>query len=473
MLFNSFEFLIFVVPVIALYCALKHRQQNLLLLVASYYFYGWWNWKFLGLILLSTLVDYASGRYVERTNSETRRRTALTFSIVVNLGILALFKYFNFFLDSLAQFGPGIDAEKLHLDIVLPIGVSFYTFQTMSYTIDVYRRRLPATRRLLDFALYVAFFPQLVAGPIERASHLLPQIQRHRSLTYDHLRKGAWLILYGYFKKVVIADNMAPIADAAFSHPNQISAWEALLGSYAFAWQIYGDFSGYSAIARGIASLMGFDLMQNFRMPYFAVNPSDFWRRWHISLSTWLRDYLYLPLGGNRRGVSRTYANLLITMLLGGLWHGASGHFVAWGAYHGGLLIAHRALSHRVRGFLPAAFWQGTLVRLVRVVGYFHLTCLGWLLFRVSDLSGVWEMLGTLHHPLAPEHTARLLALAGWMFALVLPVFVIEIAQERTANMWVMKSWPAPVRLATYALLIGAIFSMGVTHGSEFLYFQF
>ena len=297
-----------------------------MLLVASYAFYGAWDWRFLGLIVLSTVVDYVVGMSLAATGDPRRRQFLVTASIVANLGILGLFKYAGFFAKSLVGLGAslGVEIPAFALDVVLPVGISFYTFQTLSYTIDIYRGTLKPTRRFLDFALFVAFFPQLVAGPIERASRLLPQVLQPRHVTWEKFGSGSWLILWGLFKKVVIADNLAFLVNAVYATDASPTGWQVVAGTVAFAWQIYCDFSGYSDIARGLARLMGFELMVNFNLPYAARSPADFWRRWHISLSTWLRDYLYIPLGGNQGGALRTYRNLGLTMLLGGLWHGAA-----------------------------------------------------------------------------------------------------------------------------------------------------
>ncbi|MFO1490970.1 MAG: MBOAT family O-acyltransferase [Kiritimatiellia bacterium] len=354
MVFNSFVFVLFFLVVYGLYVILRHRAQNVLLLVASYVFYGWWDWRFLSLVFASTLLDYVCGLKI--VDDPVRRKLWIGISMTGNLGLLFFFKYFNFFAASTAALlhSLGLEAGWTTLNIVLPVGISFYTFQTMSYTLDIYRGTLAPTRSLLNFSLYVAFFPQLVAGPIERASHLLPQVEKPRRPTYQGLREGFWLILHGYLLKVVVADNLGPFADEIFNHPESARGLAVPLALAAFAFQIYGDFAGYSNIARGLCKWMGFDLMVNFRMPYFATNPSDFWRRWHISLSTWLRDYLYIPLGGNRGGPARTHRNLLLTMVLGGLWHGAAWHFVAWGLYHGLLLSGHRLLQPLLDRLRPA-----------------------------------------------------------------------------------------------------------------------
>jgi alginate O-acetyltransferase complex protein AlgI len=350
--FNSFAFAVFLPTVLLLYWALPKRGQNLLLLGASYFFYGYWDWRFLSLLAISTVVDYTAALRIERehggldSTSRRRKKVWLLASLCTNLGLLGFFKYFNFFADSFAELlaSLGLTVNPMYLSVVLPVGISFYTFQTMSYTIDVYRGRMPATRRFFDFALYVSFFPQLVAGPIERAAVLLPQILNHRCFSRVQFLDGTHLIFWGLFKKVFVADNLAPVADRIFA-AGSCSAAETLLAAYAFAFQIYCDFSGYSDIARGCAKCMGFELMLNFDHPYVAENPREFWQRWHISLSTWLRDYLYIPLGGNRGGNLLMYRNLALTMLLGGLWHGAAWTFVIWGAYQGVLLIGHRIIE--------------------------------------------------------------------------------------------------------------------------------
>jgi alginate O-acetyltransferase complex protein AlgI len=465
MLFNSVPFVVFFVVVYGLYVVLTHRWQNALLLVASYFFYGSWDWRFLGLMLFSTTMDYAFGLLLGRMQDQARRRLVLIVSISVNLGILFVFKYFNFFAGSLDRL---LSLFALHLDVrilnvVLPLGISFYTFHNISYIVDIYRRRVEPARRFEDFALYVALFPQLIAGPIARPAHLLPQIQRPRRITYDMLRNGAWLILLGYFKKVVLADNMAPFTQRLFENPHAMHGTEVLFGLYAFAFQIYGDFSGYSDIARGLSALMGFDLALNFQRPYFAANPADFWRRWHISLSTWLRDYLYIPLGGNRAGTARTYRNLLITMFLGGLWHGAAWHYVAWGIFHGVLLCAHRAAAPLLSRL------KGTAWRVISIIAFFHVTCLGWLLFAVKSLRDVPLLLGNLAGPFALQGKLALLTLL--LFAG--PLLLMEYAEERSGTVAIVKTWPRPLRLAAYASVVVVIVLCGAVERHAFIYFQF
>src|SRR6476646_8141673 len=302
MVFNSLHFLWFFVVVYALYRALPHRAQNWLLLGASYYFYAAWDWRFLFLLLGSTVVDYSCARALDRTNEVWRRKLLLSLSLGFNLTLLAFFKYFNFFADNLhVVFGAfGWQLDFVTLRVLLPVGISFYTFVTMSYVIDVYRREIPATRNLLDFAVFVAYFPHLVAGPILRASKLLPQIHNPRVVATEQMQDGAWLVAWGLLQKVFVADNLSAVANRIFEPGTHHKGINVLLGTYAFAFQLYGDFAGYSNIARGISKMMGIELLENFRFPYFVRTPQEFWRHWHISLSTWLRDYLYIPLGGNR-----------------------------------------------------------------------------------------------------------------------------------------------------------------------------
>jgi D-alanyl-lipoteichoic acid acyltransferase DltB (MBOAT superfamily) len=354
MAFDTFVFLQFFVALLLLYWLVRRSLQarNLLIVAASYLFYGWWDYRFLALILFSSLLDFAVGLALEREAQPRRRKGWLLLSLTGNLGVLGFFKYYDFFVESFGALATklGWPVEARTLNIILPVGISFYTFQTMSYALDVYRRQMPATRSLTNFLAYVSFFPQLVAGPIERAQHLLPQFERTRNLTRPMLEEGVWLILWGLFKKVALADNFAPLVEMAYEQP-AATAPVVVLGTIAFGLQIYCDFSGYSDIARGLARVLGFDIMVNFDVPYAAASLREFWRRWHISLSSWLRDYLYISLGGNRCGEGRTYLNLLLTMLLGGLWHGASWNFALWGLWHGlGLAVERRFGAARPRG---------------------------------------------------------------------------------------------------------------------------
>ena len=487
MFFNSLHFVGFFAVVFLVVICLRKTvpARNAFLLAASYYFYACWDWRFLGLIFISTIVDYVCGRMLDvreivpdQPPPRTRRRKLILLaSLVTNLGLLGFFKYHGFFVASAinALAAIGIQARASSLNIVLPVGISFYTFQTLSYTIDVYRGRLQTERNLLNFALFVAFFPQLVAGPIERASNLLPQMRQPRAITAERLYTGFWLMCWGMFKKVVIADNAARIVEMVFvdsSPPGLV----ILIAVYAFALQIYCDFSGYSDIARGAAACLGFDLMVNFNLPYFATNPSDFWRRWHISLSTWLRDYLYIPLGGNRRGTRRTYVNLVLTMALGGLWHGAGWTFLLWGVYHGLLLCAHRALSPLLSRLCdPAGRVAGRLWYLLRAVVFFHLVCFGWLLFRAESLTQVWQFLSSATF----EGWTGLGALAGsrgaplLVAALALLLLAFQLGQYFKKDPHVIFRLPVPVRAMVYAALALGFLWFGEYGGPAFIYFQF
>ena len=393
MLFNSLDFAIFLPIVFGLYWFVVNknlRAQNVLVVAASYLFYGWWDWRFLSLIAASTLVDYFVGKALGDMDDSRKRKLLLWASLLFNLGLLGFFKYFNFFADNFASAFSflGYDMTPASLDIILPVGISFYTFQTLSYTIDVYRRRLEPTRDLLAFAAFVSFFPQLVAGPIERAADLLPQFFRKRYFHYRLAVDGMRQILWGLFKKMVIADNCAAHADVIFSDPGAYSGSTLVLGALFFTFQIYGDFSGYSDIAIGTARLFGFKLRKNFAFPYFSRDIAEFWRRWHISLSTWFRDYLYIPLGGSRGGTALRIRNTFVIFLVSGFWHGANWTFIVWGALHAlfflPLLLAgkNRVNLHIVADErrLPSAreAWQMLLT--------FTLVMLAWVFFRSPSI---------------------------------------------------------------------------------------
>lgn len=472
MSFASLQYAVFLTIVYVLYRFMTHRQQNLMLLVASYIFYGAWDWRFLSLMFISTLVDYAVGVRLKTTDDPRGRRMLLLVSLVSNLGMLGVFKYCNFFAESFAELLGvfGLSASWTTLHIVLPVGISFYTFQTLSYTIDVYRKDLEPTDRFLDFALFVSFFPQLVAGPIERASHLLPQVLGKRTITWDQTTRGLYLILFGLFKKVVIADGVAGCVDAIYNSPGAVTWLDVVLATYLFALQILGDFSGYSDIARGTSKLLGFDIMTNFSLPYFSTNPSEFWRRWHISLSTWLRDYLYIPLGGNKLGTAKTYRNLMTTMVLGGLWHGAAWNYVLWGVYQGGILCIHRLIGWKPkeRRNVVSAF----VVKAIFVALFFQVTCYGWLLFRARSFEQIWNYtvilathIGEFTTSVPPPPFATLI---GIPLLLVLDAF-----EYRTGTAQFYRQWVTPARGVLYAALL-FIFLMGTSNEpSQFIYFQF
>lgn len=484
MVFNSITFLVFLSIVLAAYYRLRHRGQNILLVIASYVFYGWWDWRFLSLLFFTTVFDFWCAQQLEKQTEPHQRKIFLSFSMIVNLGVLGIFKYFNFFADSLGHvlnfFGMKASFPILH--IVLPVGISFYTFMSMSYTIDVYRRELRATNNLLDFMLFVSFFPHLVAGPIVRASVLLPQCQRTRVISATQVTNGIWQILMGYIKKVVIADRLAEIVNWGFSQPSPpFSNANTWLIIYAFAFQIYGDFSGYSDIARGLAKLMGFELVTNFKAPYLVTNPSTFWQHWHISLSTWLRDYLYIPLGGNRKGRVRTYINLMLTMLLGGLWHGAGAAFVLWGLFHGILLSIHhlwqdltgRKKRAATNELAPIGIAQ-RITKFLLIIFFFHLTCIGWLLFRAGTLPPHSGQVRVVHEYLQAMFTP---SLAGGLSPLALAVFMLGglalFFQWHFEKMDNFASWRFRWQAAGTTFALALIIALGVFKGGQFIYFQF
>lgn len=344
MLFNSITFVYFFIAFFALYWLLKNhlKGQNILLLFASYIFYGWWDYRFLSLIIFSTIIDYFCGLRIANAQSKSSKRFYFAISLIINLGLLGTFKYLGFFIDSFQNLLEvfGIQQARSTLQIILPVGISFYTFQTMSYSIDIYRGRMQPTKDFISFAAFVSFFPQLVAGPIERASHLLPQIEKKRGFDYQKSKEGVKIALYGLFKKVAIADTAAPFVNDIFANYEQQGPLILLLGAILFAFQIYGDFSGYSDIARGISYLLGIELMINFKQPYFSKDIGEFWKRWHISLSTWFRDYVYIPLGGSKFGLKNTLRNIYIIFLVSGFWHGANWTFIIWGGDSRHLVLA-------------------------------------------------------------------------------------------------------------------------------------
>ena len=472
MIFNSLEFFVFLPLVLAAYYALSPRAQNVWLVLASYFFYGWWDWRFLSLLWISTLIDYVCGRAMER--HPRRKRAWLLASMLSNLGILGGFKYFNFFVDSAATLlaAVGLEPHLPVLRVILPVGISFYTFQTMSYTIDVYRGHLAPTRSLLDFALYVAYFPQLVAGPIERATHLLKQISSPRLVTRPMIESGCFLILRGLFRKVVIADGVAPLVNGIFAEPEYYSWMKLSLGAALFAIQIYCDFAGYSDIARGASRLMGIELMVNFRQPYFSRNITEFWRRWHISLSTWLRDYLYIPLGGNRAGTGATYRNLALTMLLGGLWHGARWNFVVWGGLHGAYLAIHKfGLARRGRPPDIDSAPRLTPGLALKIAGTFVLVDFAWIFFRCASLAdalgflhGIFTFQGGWQLPLGL--LAQTLFYAGLALFTDLPDY-FDNRQEH------LLEWPWLARGAAYAGMLFLLVFLRPLDDTPFIYFQF
>jgi len=480
MLFNSIDFAIFLPIVFILYWLLKKhlRAQNFLIAVASYVFYGMWDWRFLLLILFSTVVDYMMGLLIHQSESRQRKKLFLWVSILVNLGFLAYFKYSNFFLENFVGafkfFGQDISPDRL--DIVLPVGISFYTFQTLSYTIDVYRDKLRPTKDFVAFSAFVSFFPQLVAGPIERATHLLPQFYNKRKFNYALAVDGMRQILWGLFKKVVIADNCAQFANEIFNNSGDYSGSTLVLGAIFFTFQIYGDFSGYSDIAIGTSRLFGFDLMRNFAFPYFSRDIAEFWRRWHISLSTWFRDYLYIPLGGSRGGLWMKVRNTFIIFLVSGFWHGANWTFIVWGGLNA-LYFLPLLLRGNNRNHIEIVAYNKALPSLKEVfkIGLtFILAVFAWIFFRAENLAHAFSYIRGIFQknlfqkpPILPE--------CGYVVCLVLFFMFIEwlgrkeqFAIERLGfELW------RPLRWFFYSFVIFLIFMFMQTEETPFIYFQF
>jgi D-alanyl-lipoteichoic acid acyltransferase DltB (MBOAT superfamily) len=467
MLFDTPIYILFLCLVVVCCWRLGFRSQNWFLLAASYLFYGWWDWRFLCLMIASTVIDYFIAIRIDEARDASIRKVLLVLSLVINFSILGFFKYFNFFAGSLGRVlaSVGIKASIPVLLIILPPGISFYTFQEVAYIVDVYSRKLSAARSFVDYGLFVSLFPHLIAGPIQRPSHLLPQVQKPRGWSSEKAFDGLLLILEGLFRKCVIADNCALLANAVFAGAfGRPSLPVTLLGMYAFAWQIYGDFSGYSDIARGSAQLMGFHFMVNFRQPYFADSIQDFWRRWHVSLSTWLRDYLYVPLGGNRKGEVNTYRNLMLTMLLGGLWHGANWRFVIWGGQHGASLAVERKLT---RG---KSLVSGTLRKALTQILVFHLVCVSWVFFRAPSLTAAWKMLkGLTSWSWRAEFPAAFLFLAVFS----VPLLVLDMYLESTGAEYCFGLAPLRWRVAFGTACVLVIALMGANQANAFIYFQF
>ena len=466
MLFDSPIFFVFLLLVVVAYWCLKWRAQNILLLVASYFFYGWWDWRVLLLMAGSTVADFVIAKRIAAFEEPRPRRSWLVFSIALNLSFLGVFKYFNFFVGSFAATLHGVGVQNVSLPvlrILLPPGISFYTFQAIAYVVDVYRRKIKPANSLLDYALFISLFPHLIAGPIQRPSHLLPQVENPRQFDETRFFDGILLMLSGLFRKCIIADNCALIANAAFGGSmGRPTFFTVLLGTYAFAWQIYGDFSGYSDIARGSAQLLGFHFMVNFRQPYLSTSFTDFWKRWHISLSSWLRDYVYMNL-------RFTYRNVLFTMLLCGLWHGASWIFVIWGAVHGFFLVIERYAA-LVRGFAGRLAQSSAIKIWAQRILVFHLLCLTWILFRAGSLAQAADMLKGL-----PVFTWDPIYLTSFKFLALfsLPLFLVDLALERSRAEYLFQQRSPMFRvgLGLSALVLLTLFS--ANEANAFIYFQF
>jgi alginate O-acetyltransferase complex protein AlgI len=479
MKFPTFTYFIFFWLVFLIYWGLgRRRRQNALIVAASYFFYGWWDMRFASLLLASTLVDFFLSRGLEASRDAGKRRLLLACSLVFNLGLLGVFKYFGFFTDSLIQILEtlGVQSNFSTLNIVLPVGISFYTFQTISFTYDVYRGQLKACDSIIDYAAYVSFFPQLVAGPIERGKNLLPQFLKERVFDLQQAKDGIRQVLWGLIKKLVIADNLGIIVDAAYAAPGEQSGVALVVATLAFGFQIYGDFSAYSDIATGSAKLLGFSLMRNFAFPYFSQNLAEFWRRWHISLSTWFRDYLFIPLGGSRKGPSRTTFNLMATFIISGLWHGASINFLVWGALNG-LGICYLSRAAKTRPQDPPFTDRGlpTVKQCLDASMTFTFIMFTWIFFRAGDLPDALTICARIA---SIPFSFNLESISGiGLFGLIKfvgPLVLIEYLTRRDAHPFQrLDRWPKWTRWLLYAAcLYGIVWQMPYIP-AEFMYFQF
>jgi len=482
MLFNSIDFAVFLPIVFLLYWLLANKSlklQNALIVLASYVFYGWWDWRFLSLILFSTLVDYTIGIKLKSEKNQTKRKILLWTSICVNLGFLGFFKYANFFLDNFTAafsfFGSEIATHSL--DIILPVGISFYTFQTLSYTIDVYKQKLEPTNDFIVFSAFVSFFPQLVAGPIERATNLLPQFYKKRTFELSKAVDGMRQILWGLFKKIVIADSCAELANQIFNNSAEMNGSTLVLGALFFTFQIYGDFSGYSDIAIGTSRLFGFNLMQNFKFPYFSRDIAEFWRRWHMSLSTWFRDYLYIPLGGSRGGTWMKVRNTFLIFIVSGFWHGANWTFIAWGTLHA-IYFLPLLLTNKNRNNLEIVA-QGnylpTARELLQMLSTFTLTVFAWIIFRANDITHAFHYISEIFSASileAPKLTDSKEAIITMLLVFIF-IFIEWLGREsQFALEHLGLKWKRPLRHALYYTIIIALFWYNGKE-QQFIYFQF
>ncbi len=478
MLFNTSTFFVFLILTFLFYwkaAQYSKKTSQLILLIASYIFYGWWDWRFLILIIVSSAADFLIGRSLFNKEKAKPRKLLLLTSLIINLGILFFFKYFNFFIDSFLAL-TGIDAKNSwsSINIILPVGISFYTFQTLSYTIDIYRRRIQPTQSALTFFTFVAFFPQLVAGPIERAKHLIPQFEQKTVFSYKQATSGLKLMLWGLFKKMVIADQLAKIVNIVFAQPEQYGSWAIILATFLFAYQIYCDFSGYSDIAIGTARLFGIELMTNFKTPYLSRSFREFWQRWHISLSTWFRDYVYIPLGGNRGNSVFWMRNIMITFIVSGLWHGANVTFLIWGALHGLLLIVERYITPTNISLNKLKQFFGWLTTYI-VVG------LSWLPFRAESFQHLQTLVKNISHSTSESqllqfiHNTGHFTDAGKVLLFIFPVFLFSefLMKEKSFDEFISE-FSRPIRIGVYYLIIIVILFFGVLNSApEFIYFQF
>lgn len=486
MLFNSIEFFLFFILVVPFYFILPQKYRWFFLLLGSYYFYMSWRAEYGLLLLVCTLINYICGRLIAETNNTSQKKFLLGFALVTSLGLLFAYKYADFSNESLRAilnfFGKSYDIPRLN--ILLPMGISFFTFQTLSYTIDVYRKQIKAEKHFGIFALYVSFFPQLVAGPIERSTHLLNQFYEEHSWDSERTISGLKYIAWGLFKKIVVADRLAIYVDTIFNNVHQYHGLSLLFAVYFFAFQIYCDFSGYSDIAIGIGKILGFRFMRNFNFPYSSQTITEFWRRWHISLSTWLRDYLYIPLGGNRKGKLKTYSNIFITMFLGGIWHGANWTFVVWGAYQGIMLIISKFTQDipdkLFKIFNPFFLKKESrlsflnklqrLSPLIRIFFTFQLVSLGWIFFRANNLNDAVYVINNIFKDFNFVKHTKLLRPCFYATAVLLAVEWVQIKVNLGE---LLRRQPVALRWGLYYALFFVVVIFGVTKGRPFIYFQF
>ena len=474
MLFNSITFLYFLPVVFILYWFVFQRDlrvQNLFLLAASYVFYGWWDWRFLLLLIFSTALDFFSGLKISRTKGRSRRKFWLILSMSVNLAFLGFFKYCNFFIDSwISLFSSfGVEMDRWTLQIILPVGISFYTFHGLSYVIDIYRKRIEPSRNWVNYSLFVSYFPLLVAGPIERATHLLPQIERPRFFSNTQAIKGVRLIIFGMLKKIVIADNLKPVVNELFADPSQHTGGTLIFGAALFSLQIYGDFSGYSDIARGVSKLFGIELLVNFKQPYLSRSIPEFWRRWHISLSSWFRDYIYIPLGGSRTSMAKAIRNVFVIFIVSGFWHGANWTFIIWGAIHAFLFIPsfiRKAHRNALGDEFETGSWYPSPRELTGILVTFALVTLAWVFFRADSISQAFSYLGYM-----ADQPLRFNFSMFRQVILLLPFsFMLDILQRNDYLLQKKRTWYIAMESA---VLVAIILVFGNFGGSEFIYFQF
>ena len=477
MFFNSLSFAVFLPIVFLLYWFVFNKtksSQNLLLIIASYYFYSCWDWRFLFLLVFSTFLDYYTGIQIEKAKTETTRKLWFWLSISVNLGFLGIFKYYNFFAASFSELvnGLGLQTSPLLLKVILPVGISFYTFHGLSYVIDIYLKRIKAEYNFVDYSLFVSYFPLLVAGPIERATHLLPQVKVKRTFDFEKAKEGVYQIIWGLFKKVVIADTCATYTNAIFDHYQSMNSLSLILGAFYFAFQIYGDFSGYSDMALGMSKLFGLDLLRNFNYPYFSRDIAEFWRRWHISLSSWFRDYVYIPLGGSRGSKLKQVRNVFVIFLLSGFWHGANWTFIAWG-FINALYFLPLLLRDTNRSNIETVQlgWDLTSVKVFcSMLSTFALSCLAWVFFRAKSIGDAFDYIGRILSD--RNFKVQYLENERYSYEILLLIFIFILVE------WTARTKIEPISgkysWLKVTLCIAAIVALGTySDYKEFIYFQF